>query len=228
MLRTLTNTQQVLPPTLVRKTSSRSNSTESLVEPLPTRLGKDNTYWLTPIEHQKFTCSKARFERSNNINEIKNKLQKHLGSIGLFGITYGSVAGMSLATFATTGLLFVGAAANVIPGFGALVFISIFTLCIVIGAIAQYIAHLRRNRTPEVQALYAQLQVYRDDIAALDPKQMTAQDHTDLSNVIALQSHERWNWKNFGRQIGYGLLGIEPYTQTERWIANLLKSKAKN
>lgn len=226
MFNTSVSTQHVSAPSVAPTLRLLSHkSTSSLSPKTTTGVMPVDVYSVSATEQQQFARSKARFDRSNSINAIKLKLQDHVGNIGLFGVTYGSVVGMSLATFATTSLLFVGAAANIFPGFGAVLFVSIFTLSIVVGATIQYIMKQRKNKLPEVQELYTQLQMHLEELQALDPEELTAQDKTDMANIIALQSHATWNWKNFGRQIGYGLLGIEPYSQAEKWFSNLFKTQ---
>lgn len=207
----------------------------SAPDALPTRAASTRLNGERPYRNKPNlgTNTYAAGARNAQIEDLGNKLKKAITPAGLYGINYGSAIGAGAATAISFAVSFLGLIVHVVPGLGVGLFVGVFLASTVIGAIVQYKARQANLGRPEVQLLSEQLAQFHAELSAIPHSERNGADVRDLRQVEALQSHMSWTFKQGLRQMGYGVLGIQPYARAEafcdqqfRKIAALGRSKS--
>jgi hypothetical protein len=203
--------RQVPPPAVVRQ-----HSAPSVIPALAPITALDKPYHNKPNLGAHTYAAGAR---NAQIQDLAEKLKQAITPGGLYGIAFGAAIGTGAATAVSFAVSFIGMVAHVVPGLGAGLFLGVFVAGTAIGAIVQYRARQANLHRPEVQALIKQLEQFEEELSALSPSQRNGADLRDLRQIQALRSHLSWTFKQGLRQVGYGILGVQPYAELEAFCA---------
>lgn len=155
--------------------------------------------------------------RNAQITDLAEQLKREVTPGGLYGINYGAGTGAGVATAISFAVSFLALLTPVLPGLGAGLFAGVLIGSILIGAAVQYHKRRKNISKPSVMLLAQQLETFENELTAIPVASRNGADLRDLRQVQALRAHLTWTFGQGLRQVGYGILGVQPYASLEEF-----------